>query len=209
MVNSWWIREDRFDLWFKLIRCVYFYSTTSLCADLCWKSQGCSTCSCHRSLFEKPSLASLSPCITSDENHDWSSVGILKGLQLGVHGSVCSFPLCMRASTGVLNPSSIQLSLTWLLDWPCWPTHIVCKGEAEEEEIRKKWEQCGLFKSICMCERDTQKIQWAFKIQCYTERPKCLQAKLKLCFLWICHLSCISFASNQKKKTKKTFSALK
>lgn len=93
--------------WFKPMRQVYFCSSTSLCADLCWMSQGCSKRSCHCSPFEKPSLAPLSPCVTSDENHDWSSVGILKGHQLGVHGNACSSPFCMRASTGVLNPSSI------------------------------------------------------------------------------------------------------
>lgn len=45
------------------------------------------------------------PCTAPDENHDWSSVGILKDLQLVLGGGVCSSPLWMRASAGVLNPS--------------------------------------------------------------------------------------------------------
>lgn len=73
---------------------------------------GCSSSSCHFSLFEWPSLALLSPHVDPDENHDWSSVGILKGPQLGVRWSACSSPtLHAGLSLGVLNPSSVWLSL--------------------------------------------------------------------------------------------------
>lgn len=147
-------------------------------------------------------MAPLTPRITSDENHDWSSVGILKGLQLGVHGSACSSPFCMRASTGVLNPGSIQLSLTWLLDRPCWVTRIVCKREAEkrtnEEEIGQNEGKRELFECICMCEGDTEKPKEHLKCSAPLKetyevklKPKC-QPKLKLGFLSISHLFILS-----------------
>lgn len=71
-----------------------------------------------------PALA----CVAPDENHDWSSVGILKGPQLGVPGSACSSPFCMPASAGVLNPSSARLSVTRRLDSPSY---------AKEKQRRK------------------------------------------------------------------------
>lgn len=119
----------------------HFYIKLSPCADLCSRSQSCSTSSCHFPLLRGPSLAPRWPragpalaCVAPDENHDWSSVGILKGPQLGVPGSACSSPFCMPASAGVLNPSSARLSVTRRLDSPRWATCIICKREAEEED---------------------------------------------------------------------------
>lgn len=112
------------------------------------------------------------PRIAPDENHDWSSVGILKGPQLGVHRSACSSPFCMRASAGVLNPSSAQLSLTWRLDSARRATCIICKREAEEEreamskeeeKMRTAWREQTVRIHLHVWEGQTEETQRAFK----------------------------------------------
>lgn len=164
----------------------HFYIKISPCAYLCSRSQSCSTSSCHLSLFERSSpaprwplagpllaprwpLAGPSqPLLAPDENHDWSSVGILKGPQLGVRGSACSSPFCMRASAGVLNPSSAQLPLKWRLDSPRRATCIICKREAEEERKNKEDER-GNERTDCMntsaCERERRRNSGSFKFR--------------------------------------------
>lgn len=90
-----------------------------------------------RDLFERPSPVPSQPCVAPHENHDWSSVGIFKGPQLGVRGSPRSSTFRMRASAGVLNPSVAQLSLMWRLDW---------RGDVHHMQRRREREY------ICMCE---------------------------------------------------------
>lgn len=131
------------------------------------------------------------PRIAPDENHDWSSVGILKGPQLGVHGSACSSPFCMRASAGVLNPSSARLSLTRRLDSPhlAMATCIICKREAEEErdneeereEMGTVWREQTVWIHLQVWEwkhlKDGHVLKETYKVNF---GPKCLQGKLTI-----------------------------
>lgn len=115
------------------------------------------------------------PCIASDENHDWSSVGILKGPQLGVHGSACSSPLCMRVLGWGPDPEvcSALFNVAAGLTSPGDALHMQKRskgGERQWARKGKKWGRCGLYDtSACVRGRDW-KTQRAFKGWCCAER---------------------------------------
>lgn len=118
-------------------------------------------------------LAGLSqPRVAPDENHDWSSVGILKVPQLGVHGLACSSPFCMRASAGGPEPElrSALFNAAAGLASPDDVHHMQKRSRRGERQWgrKRKWTDC-LNTSACV-RGETEKTQWAFKGLCCAER---------------------------------------